>query len=77
VKTPNPLADTQHNRQIKKPTIATERRKLYFQAPPELNELTRPNLDKKLGELAESGEEFAITDPGLPFDLRLNVIFTK
>ncbi|KAA8902074.1 hypothetical protein FN846DRAFT_955812 [Sphaerosporella brunnea] len=63
--------------QIKKPTITTQRRKLYFQAPPELNELTRPNLDKKLSELADSGEEFAITDPGLPFNLRLNVIFTK
>jgi ubiquitin-activating enzyme E1 C len=26
-------------------------------------------------ELVDSGEEVAITDPGLPFSLRLNVIF--
>lgn len=63
-------------RQIKKPTLTTERTKLYYAGPPQLNALTRPNLDKKLKDLLESGEEVAITDPGLPFSLRLNVVFS-
>ncbi|KAH0608888.1 uncharacterized protein H6S33_001116 [Morchella sextelata] len=63
--------------QIKKPTLSTERRKLYYAGPPQLMEMTRPNLDKKLKDLMDSGEEVAITDPGLPFSLRLNVIFSK
>lgn len=62
--------------QIKKPTLTTERRKLYYAGPPQLNELTKPNLDKRLKDLLDSGEEVAITDPGLPFSLRLNVIFS-
>lgn len=44
-------------RQIKRPTLGTERRKLYYQGPPQLQERTRPNLDKKLRELIGSGEE--------------------
>ncbi|KAG0643615.1 hypothetical protein HOY80DRAFT_344353 [Tuber brumale] len=62
--------------QIKKPTLVTERRKLYYQGPPQLNEQTRPNLEKKMKDLVDNREEIAITDPGLPFSLRLNVIFS-
>ncbi|KAI5798963.1 hypothetical protein EDC01DRAFT_613415, partial [Geopyxis carbonaria] len=61
--------------QAKKPTLVTSRKKLYYQSPPQLNEITRPNLDKKMKDLVESGEEIAVTDPGLPFNLRLNIIF--
>ncbi|KAF8469014.1 putative NEDD8 activating enzyme [Kalaharituber pfeilii] len=61
--------------QIKRPTLSTERKKLYYQAPPQLQEQTRPNLDKKLRDLITSGEEVGITDPGLPFSMRLNVVF--
>lgn len=61
--------------QIKRPTLSTQRKKLYYQGPPQLQEQTRPNLDKKLRELITSGEEVGITDPGLPFSLRLNVVF--
>ena len=65
------------SRQISKPTLTTQRRKLYYQGPPELNQFTRPNLDKKLSELVGPGEEVAVTDPGLPFSLRLNLIFKR
>jgi ubiquitin-activating enzyme E1 C len=63
------------NSQCKKPSLTTERKKLYYQAPTQLNEQTKPNLKKRLGELLESGEEVAVTDPALPFSLRLNIIF--
>ncbi|KAI5846979.1 hypothetical protein BZA05DRAFT_131686 [Tricharina praecox] len=63
--------------QIKKPSLSTERKKLYFQGPPELRERTRPNLDRKMRDLVDDGEEVAITDPGLPFSLKLNMVFKK
>lgn len=61
--------------QIKRPTLATERKKLFYQAPPQLAEMTRPNLEKKMAELVDHGEEVAITDPGLPFSLRLKIMY--
>ncbi|KAI5801616.1 hypothetical protein DFH27DRAFT_63006 [Peziza echinospora] len=61
--------------QIKRPTLSTQNKKLYYQGPPQLREQTAPNLDRKLRELISSGEEVGITDPGLPFSLRLNVVF--
>jgi len=71
-----PVAYTSY-RQIKKPSLSTERRKLYFQGPPELRERTISNLDRKMRELVDDGEEVAITDPGLPFSLKLNMVFKK
>ncbi|SGY50715.1 BQ5605_C001g00918 [Microbotryum silenes-dioicae] len=79
--------------QIKKPSLSlelassadhgtsrpTRSKKLYFQAPPQLEEMTRPNLDKTLGELFESveGGLVTVTDQGLPFSLGLEIIFKK
>jgi ubiquitin-activating enzyme E1 C len=51
--------------QLKKPTIGTGGKTLYYQAPESLELITRPNLVKKMGELIENGEEIAVTDPSL------------
>jgi ubiquitin-activating enzyme E1 C len=52
--------------QLKKPSIRSEEKTLYYQSPPSLEEQTRPNLLKRLGELVSNGEEVAITDPAFP-----------
>lgn len=48
-------------RQIKRPTLSTQSKKLYYQGPPQLQEQTRPNLDRKLRELIASGEEVGVS----------------
>ncbi|KAK9477148.1 hypothetical protein V1514DRAFT_348411 [Lipomyces japonicus] len=66
------LADTQQVR-IKTPSLRTADKNLYLQAPPQLEEATRPNLSKTLKELVLDGEEISITDPGLPFSVKLKI----
>lgn len=62
--------------QIKRPSLASARTgPLYFQAPPQLEANTRPNLEKTCGELLETGDELTVTDAGLPFQLTLKVRF--
>ena len=61
--------------QIKKPTLRTEQKSLYYQAPPQLEEQTRPNLDKKMCELVSDGEEVAVSDVALGIDFRFKIIF--
>lgn len=50
--------------QLKKPSIRADRT-LYMQSPPSLEEQTRPNLVKKIGELVGDGDEIGVTDPSL------------
>ncbi|KAF2739280.1 hypothetical protein EJ04DRAFT_540910 [Polyplosphaeria fusca] len=52
--------------QLKKTSIRSEAKTLYYVQPASLEEQTRHNLDKKLSELVEDGEEVAITDPAFP-----------
>ncbi|KAK9447079.1 uncharacterized protein V1518DRAFT_377318 [Limtongia smithiae] len=61
--------------QTKKPSLRTAEKSLYLQFPPQLEEATRPNLQKKLNELVASGQEVSITDPGLPFSVKLRVYY--
>ncbi|KAL8406334.1 hypothetical protein RB596_004980 [Gaeumannomyces avenae] len=50
--------------QLKRPSIRAEGKSLYVQLTPDLEEATRPNLDKTLAELGlVSGQEIAVTDP--------------
>ena len=65
----------QPSRQVKKPSLATATKQLYFQAPPQLEELTRPNLEKKVSELVEEGDYITVTASTLPFDLTLRVTY--
>ncbi|KAF2875042.1 hypothetical protein BDV95DRAFT_564187 [Massariosphaeria phaeospora] len=61
--------------QLKKPSIRSEAKSLYYQTPVGLEEQTRPNLSKKLSELVEDGEEVAITDPAFPTQFKYKLIF--
>jgi ubiquitin-activating enzyme E1 C len=63
--------------QLKKPSIRSEERSLYYQFPPDLQEQTRPNLAKKLSELVADGEEVAITDPAFPLQFKYKLVFQK
>lgn len=63
------------NSQVKKPTLRTEQKSLYYQAPPQLEKQTRPNLEKKLEELVSDGEELAVSDAAFPFTLRFMLRF--
>ncbi|KAH6918356.1 NEDD8 activating enzyme [Coprinopsis sp. MPI-PUGE-AT-0042] len=62
--------------QIKKPSLSTPTKQLYFQAPPQLEEATRPNLEKKLSEFVPAGGEVTVTSTSLPFSLSLRVQYT-
>lgn len=63
--------------QLKKPSIRAEAKTLYMQAPPSLEEKTRPNLDKTLEDLGlEDGHEIVLTDPAFP-TLTFNFILKK
>jgi len=61
---------------LKKPSLRTASKSLYLQAPKQLEEQTRPNLEKKLKELIEVGDELSISDPGMPFNLRFIISFS-
>ncbi|SJX66402.1 related to ubiquitin-activating enzyme [Sporisorium reilianum f. sp. reilianum] len=62
--------------QIKKPSLSLGGKPLYFQAPPQLQEATRPNLHKKLAEVCKEGDEITVTDARLPFTLGIIVNFS-
>ena len=59
--------------QIKKPSLSTPTQQLYFQAPPQLEEATRPNLEKRLIDLVPAGGEITVTSSSLPFSLSLRI----
>lgn len=65
------------SRQLKKPTIRSEEKSLYYQSPPSLEEQTRPNLSKKLSELVSNGEEVVITDPAFPLQFKYKLVFKE
>lgn len=62
--------------QIKKPSLSTPTKQIYLQAPPQLEEATRPNLEKKVSELVPPGGEITVTASTLPFSLSLRVTYS-
>ena len=62
--------------QIKKPSLSTSTKQIYFQAPPQLEEATRPNLAKKVSELVPPGGEVTVTASTLPFSLSLRISYS-
>lgn len=62
--------------QLKKPSIRTEEKSLYYSAPPSLEEQTRPNLSRKLEELLSDGQELGVSDPAYTIDFKFKVRFT-
>ncbi|RPA86900.1 hypothetical protein BJ508DRAFT_411056 [Ascobolus immersus RN42] len=61
--------------QLKRPSLMGLGKSLYVQQPPQLEEKTRPNLEKLVSELVGNGEEVAVSDSALPFSLRLRVLY--
>ncbi|KAF8529570.1 NEDD8 activating enzyme [Hysterangium stoloniferum] len=67
--------------QVKKPSLSTPnpipptKNALYYQSPPQLEEETRPNLEKKLSDLVPNGAEISVTARSLPFNLSLRINF--
>ncbi|KAJ5923507.1 hypothetical protein N7454_008752 [Penicillium verhagenii] len=61
--------------QLKKPSLRTEERTLYQRFPPQLEEHSRPNLQLKLSELVEDGQEIAVSDPAYTIDFRYRLHF--
>ena len=62
--------------QIKKPSLSTPTKQLYLQAPPQLEEATRPNLEKKVSELVPPNGDVTVTASTLPFSLSLRIAYT-
>lgn len=62
--------------QLKKPSIRTGEKSLYMQMAG-LEEQTRPNLEKKLGDLVEDGEEILITDKSFPTQFKYKMVYQK
>ena len=61
--------------QLKRPTIRTEAKSLYYQAPPALEQQTRPNLKLKMSDLVSDGEEIAVSDTSFTIDFRYQLRF--
>ncbi|TGZ85071.1 hypothetical protein EX30DRAFT_368187 [Ascodesmis nigricans] len=61
--------------QLKRPTITKNGKGLFYQAPVQLFESTKANLEKKVNELMQSGDVIDVTDPGLPFSVSVEIIF--
>ncbi|RMZ89219.1 hypothetical protein DV736_g3554, partial [Chaetothyriales sp. CBS 134916] len=61
--------------QLKRPSLRTEAKSLYMQAPPPLEEATRPNLRRKLRELVDSGDEVAVSDPSFSIDFKFKLVY--
>eukprot|EP00741_Cyanophora_paradoxa_P005680 tig00000903_g5507.t1 len=61
---------------LREASVRAGGRSLYIRRPPALEEATRPNLDKRLGELCPGGAELTITDPSLPVSLTLALSFS-
>jgi ubiquitin-activating enzyme E1 C len=64
------------SRQLKKPSIRTGEKSLYMQMAG-LEEQTRHNLEKKLCDLVEDGEEILITDKSFPTQFKYKVVYQK
>ncbi|RKP06090.1 hypothetical protein THASP1DRAFT_18919 [Thamnocephalis sphaerospora] len=63
--------------QLKRPSLRTGSGSLYMQAPRALEQATRPNLQRTLGELLSSGEAVTVTDATLPISLEITVTFVE
>lgn len=64
-------------RQLKKPSIRTGEKSLYIQSLASLEEQTRHNLEKKLVDLVEDGEEIVITDKSFPTQFKYKIVYQK
>lgn len=61
--------------QLKKPSLRTESKSLYMQAPKQLELATRANLEVRLKDLVHDDEEINVTDLNLPITLRILLVY--
>ena len=61
--------------QAKKPSLSHAGKPIYLQAPPQLEQATRPNLTKKVSQLVPAGNEIVVTSSTLPFSLNLQISY--
>eukprot|EP01138_Halocafeteria_seosinensis_P003397 gb/GECG01003473.1/.p1 GENE.gb/GECG01003473.1/~~gb/GECG01003473.1/.p1 ORF type:complete len:518 (+),score=59.58 gb/GECG01003473.1/:1-1554(+) len=61
--------------QLKDPSIMKAGKALYSPRPPAAKEQTKPNLEKRIGELVEDGEVFVVTDAIFPAGVSLTLTF--
>lgn len=61
--------------QLKKPSARTEEKTLYVRHPPGLEEATRPNLRRKMGELIGEGEEVGVSDAAFEIAFKFRVVW--
>ena len=61
--------------QLKQPSLTADGKSLYMRFPASLEEHTRPNLEKKLSDLIESGEEVGASDPAFTIAFKFQIIF--
>ncbi|KAF9505906.1 hypothetical protein BS47DRAFT_1353487 [Hydnum rufescens UP504] len=59
--------------QAKKPSLSYGNTPIYLQAPPQLEQATRKNLQRKVSEIVPAGNEITVTSVSLPFSLTLKV----
>lgn len=63
--------------QLKKPSLRTEAKTVYYSSPPSLEAQTRSNLEKKVKEFLDEGEELAVSDAvvsGVDFRFRVHFV---
>ncbi|OAJ41466.1 hypothetical protein, variant [Batrachochytrium dendrobatidis JEL423] len=68
------LLDTQEI-QLKAPSLRTNSKSLFMQAPKMLREATLHNLKKPIKDLVASGEAITVTDAHLPISMELTLEF--
>lgn len=61
--------------QLKKPNLRTGEKSLFYSSPEGLRQQTEGNLNKKLRELLEDGEEVAVSDPAFTIAFRYVIHF--
>ncbi|KAF2164333.1 hypothetical protein M409DRAFT_67870 [Zasmidium cellare ATCC 36951] len=59
--------------QLKKPNLRTGEKSLFYSSPEGLRQQTEGNLNKKLRDLLEDGEEVAVSDPAFSIAFRYKI----
>src|ERR1700733_4586853 len=72
----NVLTNVSHrSSQAKKPSLSHGGKPIFLQAPPQLEQATRPNLAKKVSQIVPPGNEIVVTSNTLPFSLNLQISY--
>ncbi|KAL9060454.1 MAG: hypothetical protein Q9162_000627 [Coniocarpon cinnabarinum] len=67
--------DSEAGQRFQNPSLTSGEHNLYLPNPPQLEQLTRPNLKRKLTELVSDGQELAISDPAYQNQFRFRLTY--